>query len=546
MGEFNLIDNDWIPCFDTFGSVRDYSLRTVLHQARNISEMRDPSPIVSLSLHRLLLAILHRALQGPRTLLEWERCFNNGWHEKTTAYLGDKDIYHRFFLLDDTRPFLQESKLELKPEYRQSVSDSKYCADSIPLSSIARELSASRNPTLFDHTIDSPPVEFTHAQAARLVVAAQFYAMPDGSGYVTSPVTYGQNVFVRGDNLFETLMYNLLIYNDRRPVPSDLKEDKPSWERDDSRKEDSIPTGYLEYLTWPYRRLRLISDNSLTYVLRNKYAPGINKEWQKDNPDPMLFYKMSEKSGYQPVRLLEERALWRDSFVLMGLVRDRYTHEPDFVNQLARLGSPEKVLQALGTCSSQNKIFFWRHESLPLPSCLLTEVEALEVVRRALQCANAVAKSLRVAVYFLVMQLMSPISNTKEKEADIASDFTERNDRNPKKKKDPIGDLYKSLKPERLYWQKLENPFSNFIQRIPEDKTLNKNHCVVYGCGCFPEWVNDVRVAAWDSFLVACDGIAESSEALKARARAEGRFNKNLNSILKFYSESLEEGGDDV
>ena len=79
----------------------------------------------------------------------------------------------------------------------------------------------------------------------------------------------GFSVLANGENLFETLALNLVIYDSANNKPivsvSDGK-DIPFWEREQSLTQSSIeekdgtfPLGYLDYLTWQSRRIKLIS-----------------------------------------------------------------------------------------------------------------------------------------------------------------------------------------------------------------------------------------------------------------------------------------------
>lgn len=61
---FNLIDEPWIPCIRLDGKPDELSLRAVFAQAHQLREIRGDSPLETASLHRLLLAVLHRVF-GP-------------------------------------------------------------------------------------------------------------------------------------------------------------------------------------------------------------------------------------------------------------------------------------------------------------------------------------------------------------------------------------------------------------------------------------------------------------------------------------------------
>lgn len=76
--EFNLVDKKWIPCLMLKDSrAEELSLRETLIDAHKISEVFDNSPLVTVSLHRLLLAILHRNF-GPASFGKWREL----WKEK--------------------------------------------------------------------------------------------------------------------------------------------------------------------------------------------------------------------------------------------------------------------------------------------------------------------------------------------------------------------------------------------------------------------------------------------------------------------------------
>src|SRR5262245_30768974 len=64
---FNLIHEPFVPCVRFDGRTVEYGLRDVLVKAHEIAEVRAGSPLVTVALHRLLLAILHHCYQGPKS-----------------------------------------------------------------------------------------------------------------------------------------------------------------------------------------------------------------------------------------------------------------------------------------------------------------------------------------------------------------------------------------------------------------------------------------------------------------------------------------------
>ena len=75
MFSFDLIEEKWLPCVMLDNSLKSLSLRDVLTDAHNIRELIGDSSPVTIALHRLLLAILHRALNAPHNIRKF--CQNN-------------------------------------------------------------------------------------------------------------------------------------------------------------------------------------------------------------------------------------------------------------------------------------------------------------------------------------------------------------------------------------------------------------------------------------------------------------------------------------
>ena len=159
MFEFNLVEEKWIPCVISDGTLKDASLREVLTKATEIREIVGDSPPVTIALHRLLLAILHRALNAPQNYEEW----NDYWQAKSWNKEGKIDKYldawkHRFDLFDERRPFYQTVSV------KDSVQDGAI---------IQLYFQGKNNATLFDHSTTDAPKEITPAEAARFLVAFQ-------------------------------------------------------------------------------------------------------------------------------------------------------------------------------------------------------------------------------------------------------------------------------------------------------------------------------------------------------------------------------------
>jgi CRISPR system Cascade subunit CasA len=152
MARFNLAVDPWVPCVMADGTSCDLSLADTLIRAHEIRELFDESPLVTVAVHRLLLAILHRNF-GPANTNEWFALWRAGrWNEeRLNAYFSRWST--RFELFDPARPFYQVTEIAGTPNQ--------------PVSVLFQDLSGGNNPTLFDHTCEDAARVFA---AARRVV----------------------------------------------------------------------------------------------------------------------------------------------------------------------------------------------------------------------------------------------------------------------------------------------------------------------------------------------------------------------------------------
>ncbi len=440
---FNLLDEPFIPAYGPNGR-RDYSLREALLAAHDLQEVRDASPIVTVALHRLILAILHRNY-GPKGPKQWQGLWEAG--RFPAGPLGDYFARwrSRFDLFDPARPFFQD------PTFRAREPGG--------INQLVRELSRGHNATLFDHTSENPPPLLSPAEAARALIAEQAFAVGGGKselGYTTSaPLIGGVAVLVCGDNLFETLLLNLVPYDERHPLPGD-EDDAPAWERDGRPVEGAAaPDGYLDYLTWQSRSVHLHPEAD-GQVRRMSFAQGRKLAPQRKLYDPMMAYRRDKEKGDSPVRLSETKALWRDSAALLQFAETDVFRGPASLSWLADLRTADVLprnraftLAAIGLCKDKvkAKVNFWRHETLPLPLDYLTDRTLVESLKSATGLAETVGGAVRGAGAVLASRLLAP------------------GERKPDKAQ--LWALVDSLGADQLYWSRLEAPFRDFLSRLP-------------------------------------------------------------------------------
>jgi CRISPR system Cascade subunit CasA len=298
--KFSLLEEPWIPVLRE-GRVEEVGLREALLQAHNITRIETPSPLEEAALHRLLLAVLHRALMGPRRLedvLDWWRAgrFPRGAPDGTTwtAFLDS------FFLFHPKTPFFQVADLPKK--------------NRLPWSKLLPELASGNNPTLFDHTTEENVPKVAYAQAARALLVHQTFALGGllrrfgVASAKDAPVARPALFLPTGRNLLETLLLNL--------VPYTPEEDAPIWEVPPLRLADleggrtKWPiAGRTRVYTWPARGVRLLDEGDGVRFMG--YGPGV-EPLEAPYRDPMVAQRLDSRGNLAALRLSEDRSFWRD------------------------------------------------------------------------------------------------------------------------------------------------------------------------------------------------------------------------------------------
>lgn len=521
MPSFNLVDEPWLPCVTADGQNVELGLRQVLAQAHELSEIYDSSPLVTVALHRLLLAVLHRAHNGPEGLDEWSELWNAGCFDASAinAYL---DTWQgRFDLFDDEWPFYQVPHIA-------DLADPKQWS---PISRLAQEAAAGNNATLFDHRIDAAPRPISAAEAARTVVAMQAFAVGGGISkpfnFGHGPITRGFTLLALGDSLFQTLALNLVAYNEEEPLPRGRRPDLPAWEwqeRPTPRNEGTPPAGYLDLLTWQSRQIHLIprEDGMVEWCQfrqQMKLPPNAPV-------DPFKSYIVDPKTERSARSFRRERALWRDSGVLLEQTRSyssgATSERPGLIAWLGELEAaldeelidtlPHVRLAALGLSTEQGKaasVILWRREELPLPLALLADRDAISDLAGALNVAEEVGRLLSQTARRLAELLLAP-----------GADEADGRKADPEQAKA----LARALALEQRYWPRLDAHFVTLITGLPGDRER--------GGEALAAWAEAMHAVTRDAFEETAASLDTSARSLKAVAAARGRFFGTLRQTL--------------
>lgn len=450
MSQFNLIDEKWIPVRFSDGTRDELGIRDTLLRAKEIAAIEDQSPLVVAALHRFLLAVLYRALEGPTDIDQAKVLFEQGLsHEKITAYL--EKWHNRFWLFDEGHPFYQVPSYE--PKEKNGLKHWR------TWSAMAVEHNADNAKVLFDH-LDIGRAGAVHlGKAACWLMACQTFALGGGNSdfkYTKSgPSAIAVMVLPMGKNFHDTLILSLVPEN--RKV---LREDIPVWERESEPLEDlqngmeKHISGWADLYTWRTRSIKFNRYGDGDAIRELAFASGVNGSWE-DIDDPMVGYNIRDNRGKQPIRF-RERGIWRD---FDSLLPDNGNLAPKVIEHaiaLARsnLGCFPKAVLVIGQANDRAKVDFWRMECFALPEALASDRFIRTEIRQLLNDAEETQK-------FLWRACRS-----------FARDLLSRGDRNPTE--GDVKEFVKQLSGDSWYWSTLEFHFHQILHKYTLERDFEE------------------------------------------------------------------------
>ncbi|MFW5891201.1 MAG: type I-E CRISPR-associated protein Cse1/CasA, partial [bacterium] len=232
MKKFNLIEEEWISAVKD-KEIYNISLMECLKNPCKYDFIYDNNALNEFSMYLLIWNILHRSL-GQINIKEWSNIWNSkSWGNAPVEYLEKWE--DRFFLFHPTHPFYQYSNTICeKSEYKN-------------ISKIVPQLPSGNN-NLFFMASEKKELSLSYKDSIKYLLSYQYFC-PQEASYVLGPYSKAIHSFIKGSNLFETMMLNYITNTDITGIPC--------WEIDDYCLYSPKESGILHNLTLLSRRIKL-------------------------------------------------------------------------------------------------------------------------------------------------------------------------------------------------------------------------------------------------------------------------------------------------
>ncbi|MFG1858433.1 type I-E CRISPR-associated protein Cse1/CasA [Actinomadura geliboluensis] len=296
---FNLVHQPWIPVQTLSGELVELGIAETLTRAHELAGICAETQMEEVVLHRLLLAIVHRALDGPANHQQWAHWWQEG--RLYTAQIIDYLDEHTagFDLWDHERPFAQTPGLQCKrvPVDRLTAHPDRG-AGAGWFTPVPTELTPARAAVwlLWCHAFDTGGIRARHGGGREMGVPA-------------GHAGWAGQIQVCGRSLAHTLLLSLVPY----PASADegrrsrRADDAGWWERRDppGRRRDQTPLGLVHALTWPGRRILLHRDDD-GMVRTVQISAGDDAKRLPGDPHTLTpWRRTAQLSLVDPLRLAE-------------------------------------------------------------------------------------------------------------------------------------------------------------------------------------------------------------------------------------------------
>ncbi|MFA5064067.1 MAG: type I-E CRISPR-associated protein Cse1/CasA [Dehalococcoidia bacterium] len=496
---FNVLTEPWIPVIRLNGLNDELGTLTCLEQAHELREIRDPSPIIEFGLYRLLVAFVLDALilagRRPEDQLDLKSLIKAGRFDLDMIKDYIRQCGNVFDLFHPEQPFLQTKMDKATPK---------------PLAAMYPAVPSGITVNHWHHETEDN-LQVLVQEAARLLCTLAPFMTAGGAGLSPSingaPVVYALPI---GKNLFETIVLNIPLrcsQESGRGVIAWRSKRSPGQERSEATT--------VEALTWRPRRIQLVPDmnhSSIIHIRKMNFEKGDSTRltWI----DGSIAYRY-DKDRVTPVRMRENRPLWRDAGPLLLLNEVEHGRDetkvsfrrPDVVEHAFSLmdTGDTLIIQVYGMRTDMKmKIFEWAKSAWSVPSKLGCSTRLGSLVYQELGRAENSAYWLRNSI-----KLLHPREGARNKKA--------------------LRTIMDRC--ERAYWQHLEShfhPLMNAFSVLDPDAS-NDPVLIEKTAG---NWRENIRYLALEQFELASEDMDADSDALERQVRARNRLLNKLKEVL--------------
>lgn len=329
MKEFCLLDEPWIRVLCADLSVKEISLTDALLSSHEYVRLAGETATQDAAVLRLLLAVVHtvfyrmneagdrKAIDSPEEALRrWKAIWDMGRFPKEPIASYLQEWKDRFYLFSDERPFFQTETALRGTFYSAAKLNGEI-------------LESGNKPRLFASYAGEEKESMSYAQAARWLLYTNGFddtsMKPTQKGLPRGGVGWLGKlglVIPRGETLFETLMYNLVMLRDDGSI---WGEPTPYWEEPEERTAERVqiphPDNQSQLLTMQSRRIILQREEDR---VTGFYEIGGDFIDTKDAfVEQMTVWKVTKDHSFVPWRH-DEKWIWKELTRILGEDDDRH------------------------------------------------------------------------------------------------------------------------------------------------------------------------------------------------------------------------------
>lgn len=366
--EFNLLDEPWIVVKTKANETKTWSILELFEHAHEAQELAGELPTQDVAIMRLLLAIMHGTFVTDEieTADDAIELWTDLWEEKQfrfdeiKAYL---EPYHdRFWLFHPTQPFYQSVHIEQKmDEYKAAKGKIEKGSSKVKWKTVARLVGdlfqSDHKQRLFPARMGEAQKEITYPEAARWLL--HLNGFDDNSAKMPVPQNVGYLgqlgvLYAKGRNLFETLMLNFVLLDERDEVFADGEENSYAyWEKsvcEAVEREIPQPRAQKDLLTMQSRRILLRREHGMV----TGYLLTMGDYFARDTTllnETMTVWKEDKVRGFSPKVHQLTCQIWRDFSSLLGMNANTKIRQPGIIHWLQILGDEIETIKLVCICA---------------------------------------------------------------------------------------------------------------------------------------------------------------------------------------------------